>query len=175
MIERERERSSREGIYMRIGAHLSELEFSRNVGGQTVFVRCRKERIIRLGGGARATLTDRSGISARRSEKRKDGDPRWWISPSRYGAETKEQTARDLRFRRVHFAYLSIFSPPPLPLVISPKGESRAKTRPFVTVVNRTPRPHSDRAIALLMSPPWEISKIWPQRSIWRSWGARSV
>lgn len=68
------------------------------------------------------------------------------------------------------FAYLSIFSP----LVISPKGERRAKTRPFVTVVNRTPRPHPDRAIALLMSPPWEISKIWPQRSIWRSWGARS-
>lgn len=55
---------------------------------------------------------------------------------------------------RVH-SNLSIFSP-----VISQSRQRRAKMRPFLTVVNRTSRPHWDRAIALLMSPPWEISKI---------------
>lgn len=127
MIEREREVESRRNIHEDRRAPIRTRVISRNVGGQTVFVRCRKERIIRLGGGARATLTDRSGISARRSEKRKDGDPRWWISPSRYGAETKEQTARDLRFRRVHFAYLSIFFPPPSPLLLARKGRDEPK------------------------------------------------
>lgn len=55
-------------------------------------------------------------------------------------------------------------------VLLDPSRQIRAKTRPFL-VVNRATRPHRDRAIALLMSPPWEISKISPQRNIWRGVG----
>ena len=68
---------------------------------------------------------------------------------------------------RIHNASVFFF-------IISPNRQRRAKMRPFLTVVNQTTKPHWEQAIALLMSPPWEISKISPQRSIWRSWGVRS-